>query len=339
MSLPFPKHPAAVSQELSMSIRPTGFLDPFRWFTRALDIGSGQPLPVMTAIAVLVLVAMVPGLPVQVMQMAGQPPPLALVLGSQVLALAIAVTIVPALTGGVYRVFRRSERGEPAHGGQVMEAFRDGSALSLVLVNLLLIGLNLILVLLMVGTIAVLLADQFPALVAWVPEIVAWQQKVGADPAAAGAAMPPMPGADGVAILATVGGVALAFTPLLLLVAVGGGLAIADVALRGTSPVSALRRGLGAAFLGAPGWLAFFLVLIIVGGLALMLIAVILTMVIGLLAAVSPLLAALIGVPVYLVAMLVGYALGLGTLYHAWRETLDDDTAPAGDAASGSFAA
>ena len=312
-----------------MNPRPAGLTAPFRWLIAAVDVGRQQPQAVIGAVITAVLVSFLPALPPQLMAAVGVPPGTAVVILFQALGFAVGLFVMPVIAAGVYRVMDGAERGAAVRAADVMDGFRDGSwgrlvalALLSMLVNLGLAMLTMLVALLVVGV------DSLSGLQAWMERLMALQAEAGP-----GEPVPPReiealglpPGLLGLA------GVMLAFVPLWIIVMVGLGWAMASMALRQATPVAALLGGLRAAAINALPLLALLLVLalpaLVIGGLLMLLLGVVMTLLVQL----SPMLGALLMLLVWFVAMLVFTALWFGFVLNGWRAACDDgDAGPAG---------
>lgn len=310
-----------------MSSRYVGITAPFRWVGKALDVGAGQPAAVLGGVAVLALAAVLPGLPMQAMQLAGHQPSLSMIFGFYALIMLTSLLVVPPITGGLYGLFRRSERGEPASAMQVLAPFSDGSAGALILTTLLMFVINALVILVIAVVIVVLVGiDSAGELARWFQTMMEWQTQYGGDPAAAQQHPPPVPPQAVMGSLFALFGAMLAFSPLLVLLGFGSALATADAALAPSSPLQAVARGLGAAFRNALPLLLFTIVLFAALLMVFMVVGVIAGLAIGLLAALSPVAAAVVGIPLYVLFLVVTYAISFGTLYHGWKDMLGSES-------------
>jgi len=107
-----------------------------------------------------------------------------------------------------------------------------------------------------------------------------------------------------------------------LLIMTAQGLATAEVAVTGRSPLAAAAAGFKLALRNLGTLLLFYLPVAVIAFVGFMILALVAALVGGMLSLASPLLAALVLVPLGMLFVLVLYALMFTFFYHAWRDTL-----------------
>jgi hypothetical protein len=318
-----------------MTVRWAGFAAPFRWLVAAVDVGRHQPAVVLGAIATTVFVGFLPSLPQSLAALAGGPPGTAMIVLTQGLALAVALFVSPVLRAGVFRIMDRAEHGQPVAQPMLLEGFRDGSFLPLVLLTALSFALFFALLLVMVVAMALATdAATIEALRAWAEQVMVLQAQAEAGKPILPDQVPTPP--EGIAGLFAV---LLAFAPLWGFLFLGSLWGLIGVALRGQPPVAALLQGLRAAFLNALPLLALvavlFLPFVLVSSLLMLLFAGLVALFMLLGPAVGQLLtlALMLGVAVVVTAIFYGFVLA------GWRATCDGGTTPPPATDEGSFVA
>ncbi len=302
---------------------------PFRWLIDAVDVGRHQPKIVIGAIVTTAAVGLLPSLPGQLMGLAGSSPGMGVMVGSQLLALAFALLVMPVLRAGVYRILDDAEHGRPVRMNQVFDGFSDGSYGRIVALTAMamLLFLALMLVMLLVMALVVGL-DNAQGLQAWVERVTALQAEAGVGkpiPPAQIEALGMPPG------LGAIFAVLLGFLPLWLFVALGSAWGLVSVALRGTAPVDALLGGLRAAMVNALPLLALVLALALPLLLLSMLVALVLGALVALISAISPVVGGVLALLGFLAISVVVAAIVYGFVLNGWRAACDTPQAARGD--------
>ena len=301
-----------------MTVRWAGFAAPFRWLVSAVDVGRHQPGVVIAAALVLAAAQTVPGLFSQLLTATGLPPGVSMGV-SQAFGMLVSLLVFPVLLGGFYRILDGADRGTPVRFGLLGEGFGDGSMRRLVVTQLLVILSFLLVLAVMIAVIfASIGADGFQALAAWFQQVAAMQAEQAAGTASIAPPAPP----GGMGMMAAV---FLAFMPLFILLGFGGSVAIAEAALRGSGARDAFSLGMRAAFTNAASLLVMVLVLMLPVTLLMALVAFVVTAIAGVLGLVSPALAGIVAVLLFLPLT----ALFLAWLYafslQAWRSICGGD--------------
>lgn len=282
-----------------------GISAPFRWLQQALALLRRWPRPLAGAASILVVVALLPSL-LQLLLVAALPGQAAAG-WIQGFGFLLSLLIYPPAVGGFYRVVHALETGRETAPAAVLELYGDGPAMRrMIIVNLLFVMLSLLLV--------SLLAYAFggEALLQFLRELT--QLKPGAT------ALPPVP--PGLLPLAA----ALALVVVALMSAKG--FASAECALGPRPPLAAALAALLATGRNFGALLLFFMVLSVVGFIALMMVALVAALVGMMLAVISPVLAPLVVLPLSLLLVLAMYALLFTFYYYGWRELFDTPPPP-----------
>lgn len=285
-----------------MTTRNVSMGAPFDWLLRALDVGRRNPGALFGGFALMLAVGLVPSL----LQFAGD----ALVAGNPAVAmsiylvsLAVSLVLMPPLFGAAFRLLDGCERGVPVSAAGIFDGFRlPGFAVRMIVVALIFVALYL----LVIGVLYVLLPGKDV-----LKEIFmrALATPTGGQPDLSG--LPPPPG----------GLIWWLLGAMFMFVLLGNAymLAFAQASLGGRGAVESVGDGFSGAFRNLLPFLGFAIVAAIVGVVVLLVVALILGLIIGLLAAISPVLAALVGIPLYVLLMLGLYVVIFGFYYHAWR--------------------
>lgn len=289
-----------------MTVNKIRLATPYRWLGEAFGLCRAHPRVLLGAASLLTLVALLPSVLQMLIETALHPSvPVRLVL--QAVFLLVGVLVVPPVTGGFYRLLHALHEGRPASALDVLAVFRDrDAARRLVITNLLFVLLAIVLV------VGLALAFGGDALVDYFRALSALQP--GASQ------LPPFPpGMFGLVSLLVI---------IALVISTGQQLAAAQVALSARAPLTAAGDGLQVALRNIGAWLLFYLPLAVLGFIAMVMVVLIVGLAFTLLSAISPALAGMVLVPVFLLAMLVLYALLFSFYYLAWRDTLGGDAAP-----------
>ena len=280
---------------------------PYRWLGEAFGLCRAHPRVLFGAGCLLTLVALLPSLLQMLIEAALQPSlPTRLVL--QALFLVIGLVLLPPVSGGFYRLLHALHEGRPAMATDVFAVLRDSDAARRLIIT------NLFFVLLAV-TLVVGLALAFggAALFEYFRAMAALQPGATQLPA-----LPP-----GLFWLISL------LVILALVITTGQQLAAAQSALSTRAPLAAAGDGLRVALRNIGAWLLFYLPLGLLGFIAMVIVVLVVGLVFTLMSAINPMLAGVLLVPVFVLLMLVMYALMFAFYYLAWRETLGGEATPA----------
>jgi hypothetical protein len=306
-----------------MSVRWAGFTAPFRWLIDAVDVGRHQPAAVLGAVLLATLINMMPNFLQQLATLAGAGGGV-LIGVTQAAGMLLAILIAPVLLGGIFRLFSAAEQGQTVAATDILAGFKDGSFSRLVLTNLLFFALMFAVVLMMLVVIAIIVPmSAIQALQPWMEQIMALQAQAGAGKPIQPNELPLPP--EG---LGAIMGVMLAFTPLLLLVSIGGMWAVAQSALRGDGPVASVLLGMRAAFANAPSLLVLILALAIAGSLLGTLAVLLIGGLIALLSLASPALGAAAGMLILVLITVLLNAVAYSFHLAGWHATCDGGSMP-----------
>lgn len=288
---------------------------PFRWLMKALDSGRKQPRALIGGFALMLLVAVLPSVP-QVYIEHVVKPPMATLMAVYGAVMVFSLLVVPPVMGGALRLLHRCELGQPAAATDVFEGYRDGGFARRM------IGTALLCMLVYLAIFAVL----YLAMPSkdFVVELFARSMATppGGQPDMAG--MPPP------------SGWLLLWFPVAMVVLFvsmhGYLLAYLQAALGGRGAVDATVTGFAAMLRYVLPFAVFTAAAVAFGGVLVFFVAIIVILVLGLLAMVSPVLAVALAVPVYLGLMLVMYVVMFGFYYHAWRDIFGEPAEAPADA-------
>jgi hypothetical protein len=285
---------------------------PFGWLMRALDVGRRNPGALFGGFLLVLVVGLVPS----AIQLAGDAvaePFSAGWTAAYAVSVLVSLLLMPPLVGAAFRLLHACESGAPARATDIFAAYRDrGFALRTVLLALAFMAVYLV----ALGALYVVLPGK--------ETLVELFQRVAATPPGGQpdlSGLPAPPGGLLLWLLGTIG--------LLLLLGNAYMLAFAQVALGGRGIADALRDGFAGAFRNLLPFIGFALAAFFVGMVVLLIAAVVIGVVIALLAAVSPTLAVVVAIPLYLALMLGLYVVAFGFYYHAWREIFSAPGVPA----------
>lgn len=302
-----------------MTARNVSMGAPFRWLTKAVDVGRRNPRALFGGFAILAVVGLVPTVVQMVLQAVLVEQPV-LMWSIYALVMVAALVAMPPLTGAAIRMMHACETGQPASAMDVFSGYRDSAfAVRMVLTALLLMAMYLLIVGVLLALMPgkELMIEVFSRSMATPP---------GGQPDMSG--LPEFDPAD---------------LPWMLMWFLGAGLAMiatmhvqmlayCHAALGGHGPVASVAGGLAGSLRNVLPLFVFVLAMLAVG----FVVALVLGVVVGLLAAVlimvSPVLAGVVMVPVYLGLMLVAYVLIFGFYYHAWRDIFGEPAADPMDA-------
>jgi hypothetical protein len=298
-----------------MSINSVSMAAPFNWFMKALDVGRRQPKALFGGFVLLILVGAVPS----VLQVAGKE---LLGEGSSALLVVYGVSVVlslllmPPLMGSAFRLVHACENGTPSAATDIFAGLRDRDFVVRTLLAMLVAVAAYVL---LIGVLVALLpGKEFFAALA--PRLLDLQP--GETPDLTG--LPPFPSSFLLWLLA-----AMAVTMVMQYAYMLG---FARVALNGRGPLAAFGDGLKATLRNVLPFVAFTFAAVVVGSVALLLLALVAGVLVAVLSAVSPALGIAAAIPLYLGAMLLFYVLSFGFHYHAWREMFSEPVAAPEDA-------
>lgn len=296
-----------------MRIAQVGMASPFRWLQHALDVGRRHPSALFGGFAILLGIALLPtGLQLGLQLGLGLGPEA--MLGVNVAVMLLSLLLLPPLFGGAFRLLHACETGQQPSALEVLAPYREPqSALRLVLTAVL-IALVYVLVL---GVLALLPGGGF-----FVELVkIAASTPPGAQPDLAGLTPP-------------AGLLLWLLAALFFAIWLGNAymLAFAQAALGGRGPLLAVAEGLWAALKNLLPLIGVFIVVVLAGFVAALLLALVAGVVLGVLGMISPVLALVVGVPLYLALLLLVYVVMFGYYYHAWREIFGALPPPLADA-------
>lgn len=302
-----------------MTARNVSIGAPFRWLTKAVDVGRRNPRALFGGFAILTVVGMVPTV-VQMVLQTLLPEQMVLMWSLYALVMVAALVAMPPLTGAAIRMMHACETGQPASAMDVFNGYRDSAfAVRMVLTTLLLTAMYL----LIVGVLLALMPGK--------ELMIEVFSRSMATPPGGQPDMSDLPDFDP------------ADLPWMLLWFLGAGLvmiatmhvqmlAYCHAALGGHGPVASVAAGLAGSLKNVLPLFVFMLAMLAIGFVA----ALVLGVVVGLLAAVlimvSPVLAGVVMVPIYLGVLLLVYVMVFGFYYHAWREIFGEPAADPMDA-------
>lgn len=298
-----------------MTARTVSMGAPFRWLMKAVDVGRRNPGALFGGFAIVLLVGLVPSLLQYGLQLALADSP-QLMMALYLLVLLASIVLMPPLTGGALRLLHACESGQPASATDVLSGYGDRAfAVRMILTALLLMLVYVV----MFGLLfAVMPGKEFMV------ELVSRSMATppGGQPDLTG--MPDLPPAFLLWMLGA-GAVVLVLSHAYLL-------ACSHAALGGHGALESVVQGFKGTLRNLLPLLGFTLAMCVVGFVAILLLAVVIAMLAGLLMLVSPVLAGVVLLPVYLGLMLVLYVVMFGFYYHGWREIFGEPAADPMDA-------
>lgn len=287
-----------------MSIARIDMASPFRWLSKALDVGRRHPGALLGGFALFLLLALLPtALQLAAQVVFGNAPTVMLV--TQGVSMVLGLLIFPPVMGGAFRLIHACETGGDARATDVFALYRDPPmAVRMMLLALLLLAFYLALF----GLLLLLPGGSY--LVEFMKVAITTPQ--GQVPAL------PTPPAGFLLWL-------LAFLLVAVIASNANMFAYTQASLGDRGPVQALRDGLLATLSNLLPLLGLALVLILGGFVVMIVLALLLALVLGALMLISPVLATVVAVPIYLGLMLVAYVVMFGFYYHGWREIFAAD--------------
>lgn len=303
-----------------MSARTVSMAAPFRWLMKSLDVGRRNPGALFGALAIL-LACVFAMSALQVLAQALLAPSVPAVMVLYVVISVVSALVMPPLFGGVFRVLDATHRGSPVRAGEVFSAFRQpGLARQLVLVSLVFMAVYLVAIALLSTSAVGAFFKEYFALVMAVPP--------GGQPDTAEVLALFGRAPDGMALwMLGIFVVAMSWSHAYML-------SLAGVALRGGAVLASAGAGTRAALVNFLPLLGFVLAGMVIGGVAMLLVMVVVGLLVALVSMVSQALGALLMIPFMFALMLGMYALMFGFYYHGWREIFGEDgdePAPAAD--------
>jgi MFS family permease len=276
---------------------------PFRWLMKSLDVGRKNPKALFLGFFLMLLVGLVPG----VMQIFGQavfPPTSGALMAIYGLSFLLSMVLLPPLVGAAFNLLHACERGQPAAATDIFDGYRDLSFAIRMWLTMLLVMLMYVVAL---GLLFALLPGK--------EFFVELMMRAAATPPGGQPDMAGMPAFPPSFLLWLLGAMFV-----VLVLANVYMLAYARAALNQAGPVQALLDGFAGTLRNLLPFILVAIVVTIVGFVLLLLLALVAGVAIGLLMAISPVLAAVVGVPVYIGLMLMLYVVAFGYFYHAWQD-------------------
>ena len=301
-----------------MTARTVSFATPFRWLMKAVDVGRRNPRALFGGFAILLVIGLVPTGVQMVLQalLADRPVVMWTLYALVVLASMLAM---PPLTGAAIRVLHDCETGQPASALDVFNGYRDSAfAVRLVLTSLLMFAMYV-----------VVLAVLFAVMPAKEMMIDLFSRSLATPPGG----QPDMTGFDMDTstlpwlFLWFVGAMAVIFTAMHMQM-----LTITHAALSGQGPVASLASGVIGTLKNIVPLTAFTLAMLVIAFVAMIVLGLVLGLLAVVLTLVSPVLAGVVLLPIYLAAILLGMIVLYGFYYHAWREIFGETAADPLDA-------
>lgn len=293
-----------------MSPSHVSMASPFRWLSRALDVGRRHPQALFGGFALLLGIGLLPSVLQAVFQQVLKPDPDGLMILIAVFTL-IGALLLPPLLGGAFRLLHACESGGEARAQDVLALYRDPPmALRMVLTAVLMLGLYA----LVLGALWRSPGGEFFAGIMK----IAMATPPGTEPDISGLVVPQ-------------GLLLWLLAAVFALIVLGNTymLAFAQAALGDRGAAAAVGDGLVASLKNLLPFIGIFLAMTI-GGFVLMLVAALaLGLAFGVLHLISPALAVALAVPLYFAVMLLLYVVMFGYYYHAWREIFGGGQPPA----------
>jgi hypothetical protein len=285
----------------------------FHWLRRAINVGRHNPRALFGAASILMLAWMLPTMLQLVLHAAFKPGQGAALVIAALMTLLWLATLVP-LMGGYLRMLDASERGRPAHAGEIFQIFRSGPVWRrCVAFSLLMFVLNL-------AVTSALVSQLGNGLMEWYLDVMRIaEQAQQAPPGAKPPVLPAPP--DGTAGLLGLGSLSMLLMGCMFAVGLG------QIALTGRGARAALVDGLA----GTAKNVLPLLVMAALGLAAMLVLSVgvfIVLLVIAVLAKLSALLAFAVFLPLYVAFLTALYAVLLSVMYQLWRDIAGDDAAP-----------
>jgi hypothetical protein len=291
-----------------MTTRSKGPAAGFDWLRNGFSVARRHPKPLLGGAALLVVACLLPSLitmPLQYRAMStGTPLSPAAFIGSMVFSVLFGLLLVP-LYAGYLQLVDAAERGLPAAATEIFKPYRNGEALRL-------IGYGLAMMAVYIVLFGLIIATTGGGLISWYMQAIAAQTSH----------LPPPALPQGF-------GIAIALFMLLGLLMMGFySISLGQVAL-GRRPVfGAIGDGLIGALKNALPLLVF--------ALSTFLAWIVLAIGIAIVALVLALIGKLVGawlalvllIPLYLVFILLAFAVMFGAMYHLWRDVCGDDVVP-----------
>ena len=298
-----------------MTARTVSMGAPFRWLMKAVDVGRRNPRALFGGFALLMLVGLVPSVLQLGLQAALAKSP-QLMMALYLLVLLASLVLMPPLTGGAIRLLHACETGQPASATDVFAGYSDRAfAVRMILTALLLMLVCVVVFGLMVAMMPgkEFMAELFSRALATPP---------GGQPDMSN--MPDLPPSFLLWMLGAAA-VTMVLTHAYLL-------AFTHAALGGHGPLDAVVQGFKATFMNVLPFIGFSLAAMVVGFVAMLVLALVVGLLAGVLMLASPVLAGVVLLPIYLGFMVVLYVVMFGFYYHGWREIFGEPAADPTDA-------
>ena len=302
-----------------MTARTVSLGAPFGWLMKAIDVGRRNPRALFGGFAILMVVGLVPSVVQMLAQFALADSP-ALMWTVYGLSMLASLVLMPPLTGAVIRLLHHCETGQPASAFDVFDGYRDMAfATRMVLTALLLLAIYVALF----GLLFVLLPGKEFFVEAMARSMAA---PPGGQPDMTG-----MPDLDP-SLLPMFLAWMLGMFAVIFLMTHAYMLALNQAALGGHGPLTAMASGFKATLKNVLPLFGFTLAAMVIGFVVMLLLVMVIALLGTVLAMVSPILAGVVLLPMYLLAALAAYVVMFGFYYHGWREIFGATTADPMDA-------
>lgn len=273
------------------------------WLLRGINLGRSNPKAIFGAVALVMLVVLLPSGIQLLLQYVVKPRPQAMlaVMGA---AMIVIMVLSPLLFGGVLRVIDAAEHRRPTAAMAVFSAFRNGPDAWR------LIGFGLLVSLIYIGVFVAVLAILGDGFLGWYWHVLTAAQSAPLSPGS----IPAMPAPEHFA---------LSFA-----IAVLAGMFLGGVYAIGFGQIALGERGIGGALAdGVSGTVKNLLpiLVLVVSSLLGLIVLTLLVVLVGALIGIAahllhPALVLVLLLPVYFAMMLVIYVVMFGTMYAMWRD-------------------
>jgi len=273
---------------------------PFRWLAEAFALCRAHPRVMVGAASLLMVAALLPTVAQGLLESALKPS------GTTQLVLQAVFTILslvvfPPMVGGFYRLAHALHAGRSVAPFELLSIFQDSrTTIALIITNLIFVGLTL--------SVVAGLGYAFGG-----SELLEFLRAAAlVKPGATD--VPPVP--DGVFALISI------IMVLLLVIVTAQGLATAEVAVGGRTPLQAVGAGFKLSMRHLAVFLLFYIPVAVIGFIVFMIFALVAVLIGAMLSVISPVLATALILPVVLITVLVVYGLMFTFFYLAWRDLL-----------------
>jgi hypothetical protein len=240
---------------------------------------------------------------------------MALFYSSYAITIIAALFLLPPLLVGWNRLCRDLDLGHAASALDILRPYKDGP------VWIRSLGFALLAVAMYVLVIGLFGLAFFGAISEFMQQVAAQQA------AALAGAAPAPPGISPVLVLAY-----FVFIGAIVILQIVHMVGFVEISLRDTSVIGAMARGLGGVLRNALKLLVFLFCVCLLAGIVLVVIAMVLGLAFWLLTLLSPTLATIVGVILYVPFMLCIYPLIYASHYFVWKSMLGDDSPARPDA-------